>query len=1121
MQSRFTMRTVVALLVAVTLLCATGFAQRIDGALRGTITDASGAVVAGATVTATNVATGTSFSSKTNDTGFFNFNNLLPGTYKLRIEAATFSAYERQVLVSTNQVNDIKIQMTAQAAGETVEVTDTASLVQSESSQLTNTFDSNVAINIPVANGGDVRNLAIYAPGVTAQSGGTAGQGGSVGGLRARSNSFNIDGLDDNDVSTTGGTSGVIQDAVQEFTILTNNFSAEYGNAGGGVFNIVSKSGTNRWHGSGFIYFQDERLNALDNLESAQADSDPLFEQPNIDFIRPGFTIGGPIKKDKIFIFGAYEYSRLSGVATGSEETPTAAGLAALTGIAQNATIADMLSAFPTASTPTRTQLVTNLNTLATANVEIGEKFIVVPDPTKTKQYMVNGDININQAQQLRLRYNLFQSRGTDIGSDERFSGASNYDAHKASLNHVWSMTSNWVNDLRVGYSRSIGPSLEGAVDPADNRFPNITLFDLADFFLGPAGNSPQTGFQNVYQLHDQMNVVKGNHSLRFGAEGRSYIATSSFLQRQRGDYFYSGLDQFISDWAPDIAGGALRGVGRPDFDGNTSYFGAYFQDDWKITRNLTLNLGIRYDYFTTPADTRLQGFNEIASLPGTELVFNVPRADKDNFGPRLGFAWDPTGSGKWSVRGGYAINYDVIFQNLPLLQLPAQVQGLYDLGLGCGISAPPAWCADPNGANFHGTGAILNVLAPITDQPTARAFTTNKMIDETHPMIQSWSLGVQRELWKDSMFEVRYTGTKGSDMPVQRILNATSMFERGFGGLPTYLSAGEIPATVSLTAANRAQAAALAITGAQFFNRPFSADGFFGGVTEFSPIGESHYHGLSFDFTQRMWRGLTLRTNYTWSKSIDNSTNELNTSTVNPRRPQDFSNTDGDRGLSVFHIPHKFAAVWTYQVPGLKTNGFIERLTGGWELNGGVLAQSGQYVTVQSGIDANGNGDTAGDRAVFNPAGSGFTISTTSFVCRNAGTGATSVSATTAGCGGNANIVGYVANDPTAQFVLAQLGTIANTGRNNIQSPGLQNWNMAIGKKTKITEGTTFEVRADMFNIFNHRNYTFGNTGVFNLNTAATGNGNYVRGATVAFGDHKRLNGGNRTITLVAKFIF
>src|SRR5262249_10834686 len=160
-------------------------------------------------------------------------------------EAGTFSAYERQVVVNTNQVNDVRMQLTAKAAGETVEVTDTAGLVQAETSQITNTFSSTQANNIPVANGGDGRNLAIYPPGVTAQSGGTAGQGGSVGGLRARSNSFNIDGLDDNDVSTTGGTSGVIQDAVQEFTVLTNNFSAEYGNAGGGVFNIVSKSGTN------------------------------------------------------------------------------------------------------------------------------------------------------------------------------------------------------------------------------------------------------------------------------------------------------------------------------------------------------------------------------------------------------------------------------------------------------------------------------------------------------------------------------------------------------------------------------------------------------------------------------------------------------------------------------------------------------------------------------------------------------------------------------------------------------------------------------------------------------------------------------------------------------------
>jgi len=368
--------------------------------------------------------------------------------------------------------------------------------------------------------------------------------------------------------------------------------------------------------------------------------------------------------------------------------------------------------------------------------------------------------------------------------------------------------------------------------------------------------------------------------------------------------------------------------------------------------------------------------------------------------------------------------------------------------------------------------------------------------------------------------------------LPVQQRLNSASAFDSnvpggGIAALPTYLSLSDVPAAVAAPASTL-------LDFDNFNHKPLSVDGFKGNVTTFPASGSSTYHGASVDFQHRFTKGLYFRTNYTFSKNIDNATNELFSSYVNPRRAQDGYNFASDRGRSALDITHKFAITWVYDIPNVSSdNGFVRTLAHGWEVNGTYLAESGQPVTALSGSDANDNGDSAGDRTITNPAGVGSTGSLVEAVCNAGAGGATTLvnrdpNSGNWACGSqdDSNVVGYVAVNPAARFVQAEVGTKSTTGRNTLNTPGLNIWNVGLFKTTKLTERFTLQFRAETYDTFNHRNFSIGlpsNNG----NLDATTNTNPLNAGYIfvtsgsSFLNNKVFNGGSRTMELGLRLQF
>lgn len=1105
-------------------------AQRLDGTLRVTVTDKTGASVEGARVTVTNEASNVSTTATASSAGTYVFPNLLVGSYRITVEKDGFKkSVSKGVAVESNQVAEASALLEVGDVSSVVEVEAGAELVKTESSELGATFSGRVVNELPVNTlGGDVKEFAVFAPGTTTQQGGVLGSGGSIGGTRPRFNGFSIDGVDDNRLDVNGPTQPVIQESVAEFTLLTNQFSAEYGHSSGGQFNIVTKSGTNDWHGAGWWYNRNRDMNAATNQEKTANAGLPDIKN-RYDYNRAGTSVGGPILRNKLFIYGAYEFQNNGLGSQGATVTmPTASGISELQALNPDSAVAAVLAQFPAAATKTGTTNVKDVNGVVHP-IDIGQFSSSAPNFSNQHDFTVNTDLNLGKHQiRGRVLYDRFRAPQVNpIQPQSQFTGTNQSDARKYIVTDAWSVSSRVINDFRASFSRLNGPNLV-APTPFAN-FPNVEIDEFGSN-VGPYSLAPQGYTQNVYQLTDSVSYIRGKHTFKAGIEGRNYIAPTNDLPRARGEWDYATLNSFINDFVPDGANGALRGAGTGSTADNYHSVYWFVQDDWKLTSRLTLNLGLRYEWSGVPRDEGKQALNAIANDPTFGLIFRKPKSDTNNFGPHLGFAWDPTGRAKWSIRGGAQIAYDVIPNNFAINSLPPELQTEQNPSITCSLSGAPAWCAsflnkaDGTGRGFLAGGGLLQVNVPPTTQADARAATGSFIPDQVDPKVISWSLGVQHELFKDTSLEVRYVGTRSLELPVQQRLNSASAFDARFPGggrtpLPTYFKTTDVPAAIPTPVDTLANIKA--------FNRhPLSVDGFLGTVTTFPPLGSGIYHAVSADFMHRFTRGLYFRANYTFSKNIDNATNELFSSFVNPRRSQDGYNFPGERGLSALNIPQKFAMTWVYDLPNVRTdNRFLRGAAHGWELSGTYLAESGQPVTPLSGVDSNFNGDTAGDRTVFNPAGVGLTGTTVNPVCNDGAGGATRIiTASSAACA-SANVVGYVAVNSSARFVQAGVGALANVGRNTVNSPGINTWNMSVLKTNKLTERASLQFRFETYNTFNHRSFSVGlpsNNGALDQNTNTNPlNAGYIFVTSPTFLNKFSFDGGSRTLELGLRLIW
>jgi len=680
---------------------------------------------------------------------------------------------------------------------------------------------------------------------------------------------------------------------------------------------------------------------------------------------------------------------------------------------------------------------------------------------------------------------------------------------HFASIQEVHTFSPSVLNEFRLGFHRNTSFIDTGNFQfPGLDTFPNIQIAEL-NLQIGPDPNGPQFTIQNVYQAIDNVSWTKGNHNFKFGTEFRKYISPQQFTQRSRGDYDYSSLNFFMQDLSPDQLG--ERSTGNSNYYGDQIGFYWFANDNWKIRRNLSLNLGLRYEYTTVPFTERLQTLNQIADAPGV-LTFGEPRYPKNAFAPRVGFAYTPGTDQKTVVRGGISMGYDVLYDNIGILSLPPEFGSTIDVDV---TNQTPNFLAN-GGIPPGGSG-----LTTFTNAADARANTSNHVVENIKlPTAIEWTLGVQRAFGNAYTIEVRYVGTHAYHLNVQEQINRAARVTPD-DSLPTYLTA---PSQGTLDASTITLASLLANNGGSAILPSFKNAGFTGPITQFTPLGSSIYHGISLQVNRRFSNGLLFQGAYTFSHNIDNSTADFFSTVITPRRGQDFQNLDRDRSNSALDHRNRLTLAAVYDAPWYKSsNWFMKNVVGNWQFSPIYTYETGEWGDVQSGLDSNLNGDTAGDRAIFNPNGAPGTGSDVIPLCSSA----LATQAPGATCGDPASrpfLVGYQAVNGNAQYIVAQLGTFPNAGRNSVQLPPIDNLDMSVIKRFGVREHVNFEFGANFQNLFNHPQYIAGliNDVASFGNTTGAARSSYLNPADPQFLNPKAVFSSNsRTLGLVAKIKF
>jgi len=1116
-ENRFNGLTVI--IVVVMLLGATNWVHAqgiVTGSISGTVLDPQGAVVGGATVHATQTETNRVFTTTSSNAGVVQLPSLPPGTYTLVVEAKGFSGYGAENIVvavgKDTSLGSMKLKIGNTA--ETVTVEGTAPLVESTTDQLSQTFDSKQVASVPLGNTYD--SFVLFSPGVaTVGSGGFENNNGaelSINGQRGRSNNYQLDGQNNND-NTIGGPSFFFgnQDAIAELQVVTN-FDAEYGRNMGGVVNYVTKAGTNAFHGTGYEFWQGDHFDSLQNQEKSPLliTGKPVLPQ----FVENQFggTIGGPIKKDKIWFFGSanFQRNRAGGapVFSSGAFTPDATGIQQLQAAFPNDPAVAALAQFGPAALKIGNPVfssITNKSVTgpngATATIEMGELTRFLSQPFNDYEATGRVDFQLTSKDRFFTRY-LFQQQGqsniplgqTGGAQGQIYTVGGRNEQIGLDLTHTF--TPSFLNQVRFSYSRSRS-EFDGGGFPTcllSNQGlcpPQILIQDPS--YLGAGQNVvfPQGRIINVYELQDNASLVRGKHVMKWGGDYDKQRSPNYGLFEQNGVFTFPTFSSFIqnqSSFSTQVA------YGQPLLRFKENDFDLYFQDDWRIRENLTLNLGLRWEFYQQAGN--LLHDESVAQQTGPSHLWDqslplslttVPKLPNNyhNFGPVFGFAWTPRmfpkllGTDKTVVRGGFRIAYDFAYYNLatniegtsPFTNLATVTDSA---GNGVGI---------PNVTTINGA-SIQAALFPLVAKGNP-GFATELQFGSNfrNPYSEQWNFGIQRQMGSKIAAEVRYVGNHdiGNFQEINGNPDIAPLISNGF---QKFVPAGLTPCSTP---------GAPGSTGLDLFGNPVGyANCNFSKVIQYANTGYSIYHGLQSQLRLQNWHGFTGQASYTFSKTIDNASEAFSSlsgsGAVFNLAQNPFDLGKAERGPSAYDYPHVFGLLWVYDIPfRTQHNGFLDRLMGGWQINGTYRYTSGQPWTVVQNAGqglcdptdyTNGSFDTC--RPILNSVTAPF---------NSVGQ---CMSPTAADCG----IVDLTTGNPItlnqAHWVINNVAAaqffgspFLGVGRNSQRGQPINTINMAVFKNTRVTERLTIQLQAEAFNLFNHQWLGIPNV---NVNTANIG---------------------------------
>ncbi|HEX9199580.1 MAG TPA: carboxypeptidase regulatory-like domain-containing protein [Acidobacteriaceae bacterium] len=1075
--------------------------QTSKGILAGTARDTTGAVIPDATVTIVGEQTGETRTTATGADGQFRADSLSPEAYTIKVSHQGFAGFEAQhVQVASSAVTSYNVTLSVGKQTDTVTVEADETTVNTESGQLSQTISTSEITTLPVVSLNPFE-AAVTIPGVQSVNGANQfsnGQNSQVNGARPRSNNFLMDSQEINDVGIGGQAfQPQIVDMYEDLTVITSTAAAEFGRAGGGIFNLVTKSGSNTFHGTVYDRYSGSGLNSKDAAIRGTGTSKARFDSHTM-----GFTVGGPIFKDKLFVFGGGQWARVYGresiapiLVPDTAGRTTLASLTNATAVSQNAVLTNYLINYKYLSTYS---LVT---TIPTSRINIGaqagcatnpcfveEAYFQRPFPSESNpdtQWSYRVDFKPSANDTIYVRYlhdrssfspDFFaNAAGGALGLDTYQGGPSELGA--GSWTHVF--TSHVVNELRAGETRI---SFLFAPLPSTLATPAYALptLNIAGFpSLGAGQNFPQGRSEDLYQLQDSFTYTHGSQSLRFGFDVGRQLEKDVVALNAKGTATLanasgagSALANFLSDQLGS-SGTITKTTGPLRVDPHGWRSGFFAQDDIKMTPNFTVNIGVRYDYTTDPENSlpypAIDQYNPYQSITTVLKVNN----DYNNISPRIGFAYSPNfggffGSGKTSIRAGFGIFYDSYFSNFVI---------------NAAQSAPNAVGGTLQQTSATGPISIASNLNSFT--PTLTGTASVQSVDKTlrNPQTYQYNLGIEQELTKGVVLGIRYVGDRGEKL----FANEQYNYRVGTTGLRLNTTRGVINSRGN--------------------------------------YADSNYNSIQADITARVGRTLAIRGNYVFSKDLDDGSEIFITGDVQTSYTANLApgGRRQDYGPSAFDHRHFFSVSYSWMPRGFRSDNrgadiLLNILTRNFTVGGVSQLQSGPYGTVNSsGVDQNGDGSAANDRPIIGNASAPFQTAGIdgAFVGLKSGTYYDVGELNTIGNGliVTPNQVHFlVPYDPTNKY-LSQV-----VSRNFYLNPGSTTHNLALQKgfspEIKHFERGQFVIRAEATNVFNHNDRSYQDTDVLDFGPAALV-------PTSLNTDNLARVDSQRTLVLWGKFIF